>query len=141
MYFENEKNKRIACLMPRFNDPKFSILSNLSDRKRKAIRNEFFFKPLNYSDELIVYQLQSDSNDYIEFSFYKNNGQYVNSIHHKVKGITNYGELVVKLSPDGKMLFYKIEVKDEENVFLRYDGMVYQFVMLRTKSEINKQIK
>jgi hypothetical protein len=138
LYFEKEKYKRVACLMPRFNEPNFLILS---DRERKAIRNEFFFKPPNYSDELIVYQLQSGSKDYIEFSFYKTNGQYINSIHHKVENVTNYDELEVKLSPDGKMLFYKIEVKDEENEFLRYDGMVYQFVMLRTKSEINKQIK
>lgn len=90
--------------MPLYNDPRFSILSG---RKRKAIRNEFFFKPPNYPDELIVYMLQSDSKNDIEFAFYKTNGQYINSIHHSIEGVTNYDNLVVKLSPDGKMLFYK----------------------------------
>ena len=94
------RSKRTACLMPMFNTPTFTILSS---RKRERIKNEFFFKPPNCEDELIVYQLQSSTKDHIEFAFFKTNGEYVSSINHQVKGVTNYEDFKLKVSPNGKL--------------------------------------
>ena len=95
---------RVASLMPLFNYPKFSILS---EKKRRTIRNEFFFKLPNSETELVVYQLQSEEKNYVEFSFYRTNGKYVNSIKLQVPGVKDYLNFEIKLSPNGKLLFYK----------------------------------
>lgn len=144
------RSKRQACIMPMFNTPVFSILSG---RKREAIINEFFFKPPNSEEELIVYQLQSDVKQYVEFAFYRTNGQYVDSIKLTIPGVRDYKKHNVSLSPNGKFIFTIYPHVEEDNTERtetglpvlahnysykerRYDGKVYEIVALRKKSEI-----
>ena len=98
------KPKRSVLLMPLFNTPTFSILS---DWERPSVVNEFFFHPPNSEQELIVYQIQVKHKPYIEFAFYKLDGKYVDSIRLSVEGVEDYRKFECDVSPNGKYMFYK----------------------------------
>lgn len=146
----NSKVKGSVLLMPLFNTPLFSILS---DREKVNIKNEFFFHPPNTKEELIIYQLQSIEKHYIEFAFYKVHGGYVGSIDLEVRGVTDYSEYYTDISHNGKLIFFReivdtseaeLDDSDEENYHYEYDGVredgiVCEFIILRPQSVVQSR--
>ena len=100
-----------GLIIPSYCSPLFRLLPwELS----QYLVNEFFFYPKSINTEFIVYQLNRDDIDCVEFAFYKPNGRYESSIHLKIKGREDYSNSQVTVSPNGRFIFY-VEENEEED--------------------------
>lgn len=89
-----------------FSHPLFSIMNSYYAQEIKA---EFFFYSRSLNEEFIVYLRQNDYDPYLIFDFFRHNGEYVFTKKQRIPGVRRgeYQNVLVKLSPNGKYLFYK----------------------------------
>lgn len=92
--------------MPVFSNPLFSVLNSYYSQEITA---EFFFYSRSLDQEFIVYLRQNNYDPYLIFDFYKYNGEYVFTKKHPIPGVKRgeYDKVKVKISPNGKYLFFK----------------------------------
>lgn len=89
-----------------FSHPLFSVMNSYYAQEIAA---EFFFYSRSLNEEFIVYIRQNDYDPYLIFDFFRHNGEYVFTKKHRIPGVRRgeYSKVLVKLSPNGKYLFYK----------------------------------
>ena len=137
-----------GLIIPSYWSPLFRLLPwELS----QYLVNEFFFYPKSINSEFIVYQLNRDDIDCVEFAFYKPNGKYESSIHLKIRGIEDYENVLISVSPNGRFIFYveeNEEMSEEDdkdhntsrristiNQKVKYIGRVWEIIGLRPKHD------